>query len=98
MSDPSFIGADLPKAVQWETDAKPCTATQLQPCGSVLVEVQGDLDGKSVTFEGGLTLADKMPFLAHTRVTPFLTTVPAVTYIRPVTDAVGITITVRSIK
>ena len=98
MSSPSFIGADLPKDVRWVTDAAPCSPAQLQRCNEVLLEVTGDLDGKDVTFEGGLTLADKMPFLAHTRVTPFLTTVPAVTYLRPITEAAGVTITVRSIK
>ena len=97
MSNPSFIGSELPKAVQWTTDELPCVPCELPLGSAVLVEVTGDLIGE-VTFEGGLTLADKMPFLAHTRISPFLATVPAVTYIRPVTDAIGVTITVRSIK
>ena len=98
MSSPSFIGSELPKAVQWTTDEIPCVPCELPPGSAVLVEVTGELNGHGVIFEGGLTLADKMPFLAHTRVSPFLTTVLAVTHIRPVTDAIGVTITVRSIK
>ena len=98
MSNPKYIGLDLPKPVQWVTDGAPCEPASLQPCGSVLVEVTGDLNGEDVTFEGGLTLADKMPFLAHTRLSPYLQAVPAVTHIRPITKAVGVTITVRGIK
>jgi len=98
MSNPSFFGDDLPKSIRWVTDTAPCVAVSIQPCREVLVEVTGDLNGEGVTFEGGLTLADKMPFLVHTRVSPFLTSVPAVTHLRPITSAVGVTITVRSIK
>ena len=98
MSDPRFVGSTLPKDIQWVTDTEPCQAAELQRCQEVILEVRGELEGKTVTFEGGLTLADKMPFLAHTRITPYITTVPGVTFIRPVTDAVGVTITVRSIQ
>ena len=98
MSNPRYIGTDLPKPIQWVTDSLPCEPATLEHNGGVLVEVTGELNGEAVTLEGGLTLADKMPFLAHTRVTPYLETVPAVTYIRPVTKAVGVTITVRGIK
>lgn len=98
MSNPSFVGQENPKPIRWVTDSKPCEPCQITNSNSILVEVLGDLNGESVTFEGGLTLADKMPFLAHTRVTPFLTTIPAVLHLRPVTKAVGVTITVRGIK
>jgi hypothetical protein len=98
MSKPNFIGTELPKPIRWVTDEQPCAPVEIQPGREVLIEVTGDLDGKSVTFEGGLTLADKMPFLGHTRNSPNLLTVPAVTYLRPITEAVGVTITVRSIK
>lgn len=98
MSNPSFIGSDLPKPIRWVTDDKPCAECPVQPGSFVLVEVIGDLGGHGITFEGGLCLADKMPFLAHTRITPYLTTVPAVSFIRPITEAVGVTITVKAIK
>lgn len=98
MSKSSFIGTPESQVIQWVTDGTPCDTSWVPPCSSVIVEVLGELNGEDVTFEGGLTLADKMPFLAHTRVTPFLTTVPAIAHIRPVTKAVGVTITVRGVK
>lgn len=98
MSKSVFIGPENQKAVQWITDGEPCEPSWVPPCVSALVEVAGELNGEDVTFEGGLTLGDKMPFLVSTRITPFLATVPAIGHIRPITKAVGVTITVRGIK
>jgi len=98
MNDPKYVGTELPKPARWITDGGLCGHAEVQACREIIVEVRGDLDGKDVNFYGGLTLAEDMPFLAYTKNSPWIGSVKGVSFIRPVTEAVGVTITIRGIQ
>lgn len=99
MSRPLRLNENQPRVYQWTTDDKPCEGL---PCGehsSLLVEVRGDLAGGSVVFRGGLTPgeADEMAMLDEVTVTPCLVKLPAVGYLLPITDAKGVTISLKGL-
>jgi len=99
MSNPKRLNDNAPRVYQWTTDKEPCEGL---PCGehsALLVEVRGDLAGGKVQFRGGLTAgeADDLALLDETGVTPVLIRLPAVGYLLPVTDAVGITISLKGL-
>ncbi len=92
------LNDNSPRTYQWVTDGGPCEAQSVPSYREILVEVTGDLEGKSVTIFGSLAPGDDMPLLAFTKVSPYLATVPAVNHVRPSTEAKGVTITIRGIQ
>ena len=97
MSKPERI-SDMPRLYQWKTDDEPCQGLDVGPHSSLIIEVRGDLGGKTVKLLGGLTKgdADELAFLDEVS-RGCLVMLPAVSYLLPVTDAVGITITFRGL-
>lgn len=82
---------------QWVTDDKPCEQTPLHDIYRTLtIEVKGDLNGEDVEITGGITPGD-LAFITHTRISPWLTHIPAILFIQPVTKAIGVTISIRGI-
>lgn len=90
--------SEVPRLYQWKTDLAECEPLVVGSHSSILVEVRGDLAGHSVVFLGGLTPGDPddLAFLDEVS-QPSVFTLPAVNYLLPVTEAVGITITIRGL-
>ena len=99
MSKPRRVGDPQDQIAQWITDEESCAPFALHSVNTgLIVEVSGDLGGKGVTFNGSNVNGEDMPFLAYTKLSPWLKELPPVLFIQPVTEAVGVTITVRGIK
>jgi hypothetical protein len=90
--------SETPRTFQWKTDGSACVGIALGGYSSLLVEVRGDLQGKPVVFLGGMTegAAEELAFLDEVS-SPGIVTLPAVAFLLPVTEAVGVTITFRGL-
>lgn len=90
--------SEVLRLYQWKTDLAECEPLNVGPHSSILVEVRGDLGGHSVVFLGGLTPGepDELAFLDEVNQAGVIT-LPPVNYLLPVTDAIGITITIRGL-
>ncbi len=97
MSKVSRLGEAASHMWQWKTDKEPCDQHALSAgYREVVVEAKGDLGGKPLVITGGITDGD-LPIVGSTKHTPWIARIPAVLFIQPVTEAEGVTITVRGI-
>lgn len=99
MSKPKFQRDASPRVYQWLTDSEPCEGLVCGEHSAILVEVRGDLGGHVVQFRGGLTpgYAEELALLDEVSVAPCLVKLPAVGFLVPVTDAVGVTISMKGL-
>lgn len=99
MSKAKYIKDTNPRVYQWVTDDEPCEPLNLQNHSSIIVQVNGDLSQDSVIIRGGLLQdeADNMPFLKEITVSSSLTIIPSVSWIVPVTQAKGVTISIKGL-
>ncbi len=97
MSEPVRVRNSEPSTYQWVLDDKPCKVMPISANKGIMVEVRGDMNNGPVTFTGSMVGGEDMPVLDKATKTPWFGILPSVSFVQPVTKAVGLTIYLRAI-